>query len=77
MENVNEKDIDQDVREYKYLHKSVSVKGEFDLRFDKIKNSLVTQGISSGFTFLKYKICNKSEKHPEPTTKEDFELLER
>lgn len=42
-------------KEYKYLKKSVRVKGEFDLHFDKIKNSLVTAGITSAFTFLKYK----------------------
>lgn len=33
--------------------------------------------MSSAFTFLKYKFFNKSGKHQEPTTIEDFELLER
>jgi len=63
--------------EYKYLKPSVKVKGEFDLRFDKIKNSMVTQGWSAGWTFLKYKLFNKHEKINEPSSKEDLELLEK
>jgi len=63
--------------EYKYLKPSVKVNGEFDLRFDKIKNSMVTQGISGVWTFLKYKCFNKSEKVYEPSSKEDKELLEK
>lgn len=44
----------------------------FDLRFDKIKNSMVTGGLSAAFTFLKYRVTHGGDTVREPSTKEDF-----
>jgi hypothetical protein len=60
-----------------YLKPSVRVKGEFDLRFDKIKGSLVSQGLSASFSFLKFKFFHKHEKVHEPSSREDLLLLEK
>lgn len=62
--------------QYKYLKKSQKIGKEFDLRFDKIKNSMVTGGLSAAFTFLKYRVQHGSEKIREPSTKEDLIRLE-
>jgi hypothetical protein len=59
-------------KEYKYLKKAERVKGVFDLRFDKIKNSMVTAGLSAGFSFLKYQWQHGGDTLREPSTKEDF-----
>lgn len=59
-----------------YLKKSVKNGKEFDLRFDKIKNSMVTGGLSAAFKFFSYKVFNNSEKVREPSTKEDLAKLE-
>jgi hypothetical protein len=59
--------------EYKYLKSSVKVNGEFDLCFDKIKGTMVTQGgLAAGWTFLKLKLFSKNEKVREPSSKEDL-----
>jgi hypothetical protein len=39
------------------------VDGRFDLMFNKIKNTMVTQNfLCSAYTFLSYKLFNKSDK---------------